>query len=117
MSKIIIELTPFLFEDGNTYYFQVIDRNSNSYHRLNVYEKITTKNFWGKEKIKYEQIGEHELIDVKINTYDIKTSIYKILTANKIKYVLKDWDGFIGNIPDDVKKSLARNSKLNDLLK
>ena len=45
MSKIIIEMTPFLFEDGNTYYFQVTSRDSNSFHRLDVYEKITIMRF------------------------------------------------------------------------
>ena len=110
-------MTPFLFEDGNTYYFQVTSRDSNSFHRLDVYEKIVSKTFWGKEKISYQQIGPHELVETKLNTSDIKTSIYKILTANKVEYILKDWDGVVGNIPDDVKKALTRNSLLNDLLK
>jgi hypothetical protein len=117
MSKIIIEMTPFLFEDGNTYYFQVKSRDSNNYHRLDVYEKIVGKTFWGKEKISYQQIGEHELVGTKLDTSDIKKQIYKILGANKVEYILKDWDGFVGCIPDDVKKALTRNSKLNDLLK
>jgi hypothetical protein len=52
-----------------------------------------------------------------MTTSDIKRQIYKILNANKVEYILKDWDGFVGCIPDDVKKALTRNSKLNDLLK
>ena len=109
-------MTPFLFEDGNTYYFEVTDRDSNNFHKLTVYDKIIGKTFWGKEKISYKQIGPHELVETKLNISDIKTTIYKILTANKIKYILKDWDGVVGNIPDDVKKALLRNSKLNNLL-
>jgi hypothetical protein len=117
MSKIIIEMTPFLFEDGNTYYFEVTGRNSNNYHRLDVYERIVGKTFWGKEKISYKQIGDGELVETNMTTSDIKRQIYKILSANKVEYILKDWDGVVGNIPDDVKKALTRNSKLNDLLK
>ena len=77
MGKIIIEMTPFLFEDGNSYYFQVTDRNSNNYHQLDVYEKIVSKTFWGKEKISYQKIGDHELVDTKLNTSDIKRQFLK----------------------------------------
>ena len=43
-AEVIIEMTPFIFEDGNTYYFQIVKRgSSNDWHNLFVYEKITTK--------------------------------------------------------------------------
>lgn len=28
--EVIIEMTPFIFEDGNTYYFQIIKRESSN---------------------------------------------------------------------------------------
>ena len=37
---IIVEMTPFLFEDGKTYYFDIRKGYSNSYHYLFVYNKI-----------------------------------------------------------------------------
>lgn len=37
---IIVEMTPFVFEDGKIYYFQIMKRrSSNDYHDLYVYEK------------------------------------------------------------------------------
>lgn len=41
MSKnIITDLTSFVFEDGNIYYFQILEREYiNFYHELFVYEK------------------------------------------------------------------------------
>ncbi len=45
----------------------------------------------------------------------IKTHIIKILKGTKAVYKIKDWDGFVGDIPDEAKKSLSRNDKLNDL--
>ena len=44
MSEIVIKMTPFIFEDGNTYYFQIEDRDSsNDYHDLYVYKKVVIK--------------------------------------------------------------------------
>lgn len=121
MEKVIIEMTPFIFEDGNTYYFQIFNRPStNDYQNLYVYEKkITTKkSFWGKETIKEDfiQLNERaELVDYRLRTDEIKHSIKKILTCTKAEYLIKDWDGFVGNIPDNVKKALLRDNKLKDL--
>lgn len=45
-------MTPFIFEDGNTYYFKIVKReHSNDFHDLYVYEKVTKKHksFWGKD--------------------------------------------------------------------
>lgn len=122
MEDIIIEMTPFIYEDGKTYYFQITRRSStNDYHDLYVYEKIIEekKNFWGKLKVKeyYKQINKSpELINTNLDTREIKSDIKKILIAKKAKHQLSGWDGFVGDIPEDVKKSLRRDSKLKDIL-
>lgn len=122
MEDIIIEMTPFIYEDGKTYYFQITRRqSSNDFHDLYVYEKIVEekKNFWGKLKVKehYKQLNTSpELTNAKLNTWEIKSDIKKILIAKKAKHQLKGWDGFVGDIPEDVKKSLRRDSKLKDIL-
>ena len=119
---VIIKMTPFIFEDGNTYYFQILKRDhSNDYHDVFVYEKIITeeKSFWGKVKIKEEFIPvskKPELVSVKLNTSEIKNEIKKILIANKADYQLKDWDGFVGDIPNDIKTALKRESSLKNIL-
>ena len=118
-------MTSFIFEDGNTYYFQIYKRErSNDYHDLFVYEKIEYKTWYGSNRSKYNQLNYcPELICVKLDSKEIKTHIIKILKAHIIKilkatkavYKIKDWDGFVGDIPDEAKKSLSRNDKLNDL--
>jgi hypothetical protein len=122
MKSVIIEMTPFIFEDGNTYYFQVLKRKlSNDYHNLFVYEKIMKKKiffiFWKKDFYDYVKLNESpELISVNLNTNELKKDIYKILTTRKVNHLLKDWDGFVGNIPDDVKKNLKRENSLKSIL-
>lgn len=38
---IIIEMTSFIYEDGNIYYFNILKRSIN-FHDLHVYEKVKT---------------------------------------------------------------------------
>jgi hypothetical protein len=118
MKRIIIEMTPFIFEDGNTYYFQIDKRDStNDYHDLFVYEKQVEKRFWGnKENFICLNSDKPELIEVRLDTHNIKARIKKILIAAKAKHQLTDWDGFVGDVPDDVKKSLKREGKLKNIL-
>lgn len=118
---IIIEMTPFLFEDGNTYYFKIVKREySNDYHNLFVYEKVTTesKSFWGKVKVteKFNNLSSPELVSTSLNTHELKNSIRRVLISTRAKYQLKDWDGFVGDVPEDVKKSLKREGKLKNIL-
>lgn len=117
MSRLIIEMTPFIFEDGNTYYFEIYKRPSNNdYHDLYVYEKNSYTTWYGSKKEKYLLLNDSpELVDISLNSRDIKSDITKILTATKAKYAIKDWDGFVGNVPDDIKKAILRNSKLDNL--
>ena len=118
----IIEMTPFIFEDGITYYFNVLKRGSSTmFHDLFVYEKVITKtkSFWRGEETKesFSQINKSpELIDIGLNTKNVKDSIKKALLANKAIGKLKDWDGFVGDIPDNIKTSLKRDGKLKSLL-
>jgi hypothetical protein len=122
MRKVIIEMTPFIFEDGNTYYFKIEKReHSNDYHDIYVFEKVRTetKGWFGKVNV-YEQYvrlnDSPELISVNLNTDEIKRDIKKILISTKAKYQLKDWDGFVGDIPNDVKVAMKRDESLKELL-
>jgi hypothetical protein len=117
MDKVIVEMTSFIFEDGNTYYFQIFNRPStNDYQDLYVYEKSSYKTWYGVTKYKFNQLNERpELVDYRLSTSEIKQSIKKILTCTKASYLIKDWDGFVGDIPDNIKKSLSRDNKLKDL--
>jgi hypothetical protein len=119
---VIIEMTPFLFEDGNTYYFQILKRGySNDYHDIFVYEKIREeeRNFWGRVKVKeyFKQINKSpELVSVKLDTSEIKRDIKKILISTKATHQLKNWDGFVGEIPEDAKIALKREASLKNIL-
>lgn len=120
--EIIIEMTPFIFEDGKKYYFQILKReHSNDYHDIYVYEKVKkeTKNFFGRVKVSEEFVRinkKPELVSIELRTDEIKKDIKKILVANKADYRLKNWDGFVGDIPNDVKTALKRENSLKDIL-
>lgn len=115
-------MTPFIFEDGNTYYFKIVKReHSNTFHDLYVYEKVTNrvKRFFGKftETVVYNKLNhEPQLVSIELNTNEIKRDIYSILIATKASHRLKGWDGFVGNVPDDVKKAILRDGKLKNIL-
>ena len=119
---VIIEMTPFIFEDGNTYYFQILKRGrSNDYHDIYVYEKVREekKNFFGIKRVNeyFKQVNKSpELVSVNLNTDEIKRDIRKILIATKAFHQLKNWDGFVGNIPNDVKVALKRENSLKNIL-
>lgn len=119
MSDIIIKMTPFIFEDGNTYYFEINKRNGSVFHGIYVYKKVVTKRkfLWVKsEKIHYELINKTpELVDRDLDIGKVKYCIKKIITAKSANHQIKGWDGFVGNVPEDLKKSILRDSKLNDL--
>ena len=120
MDDIVIKMTPFIFEDGNTYYFQIENRDSsNDYHDLYVYKKVVVKrNFlwWKWENIRYDLINESsELVSIALNSAEIKSDIKKIIIAKSANHQIKGWDGFVGDVPDELKKSMLRDSKLNDL--
>lgn len=69
------------------------------------------------EEEKFIKINKSpELVDTILNTSDVKTNIRKIIVANRASHQLKDWDGFVGNIPDDIKKALKRDSSIKDIL-
>lgn len=121
MDNIVIKMTPFIFEDGKTYYFQIEDRDSsNDYHDLYVYKKVVEKRkflWWKWENIRYDLINESpELVSTKLNIVEIKSDIKKIIIAKSANHQIKGWDGFVGDVPEELKKSMSRDSKLSDLL-
>lgn len=126
MSQIIVEMTPFVFEDGNIYYFQVLKReSSNDYHDLFVYRKIDIdkSSFFDKllKKVNmvsdFEQINKRpELISISLNVGEIKSDIIKIINSTKANKQIEGWDGFVGDVPEHLKQALKREAKLKDIL-
>ena len=117
--KTIIEMTPFVYEDGNIYYFQ-IDSKSSTYHGLYVYKKVTKeyKKFFRKfRKDEYICLNpdDEKLINVKLELNDVKKTIKEVLIAYNTTSI-KGWDGIVGNVPEDIKKSFIRDSKLKNIL-
>lgn len=121
-SRRIVDMTPFVYENGKCYYFNITDRGSDSYYALYVYEKSKKKNFWGREKEVFIPINsDSAMVGVELNTSGIKDRIYEVLSIHlrgldAKKCGLKDWDGFVGNIPEDVKKSLRRDDRIKNIL-
>jgi len=116
----IIEMTPFVFEDGNIYCFKIVKREGSSdFHDLYVYSKATIKKkflWWTWENVRYEQLNEKgELVPVSLDTCQVKRDIKKVIMACGRFRKLVGWDGFVGNVPEDMKKSMQRDSKLKDL--
>jgi len=124
---IIVEMTPFLFEDGKTYYFDIRKRYTNSWHDLFVYKKIdkvTERTTWfglgpTERKVTSELVCINEnnggLVNINLKADEIKREIKNVILANQAVVRIKDWDGFVGDIPADAKAALAREAKLNDL--
>jgi hypothetical protein len=57
--------------------------------------------------------GAYVNIDLKAD--EVKREIKRTIVANQAVTKIKDWDGFVGDIPTDAKKALSREAKLNDL--
>ena len=120
--KKIVEMTPFVYEDGNIYYFEIVTRSTFVYHGLYVYKKVEKKNYITKKiKSKYVCINEdnQRLVDTKLAVKDIKSKITDILSIHTKKSVsnIAGWDGFVGDVPDEIKKAFIRDSKLKILIK
>lgn len=125
--EIIVEMTPFIFEDGETYYFDIRKRYTNVYHNLFVYKKIDKvierKTWFGfgttetqtKTEVKCLNPNNPALVNIELRAKEIKSEIKNVIVSNQAVTKIKDWDGFVGDIPDNVKKSLSRENKLKDL--
>jgi hypothetical protein len=103
-NKIIIEMTPFIFEDGKIYYFEIRSRLTNKYHNLFCFKKVKktkAKTFLffkigEMEYDEYEQIGSCQLIDSNcLNKENIESEICQLIRSHSIK---------------------SRDSKIDDLL-
>lgn len=122
----IIEMTPLIFEDGDTYYFKIVKRGtSNDYHNLFVYKKVLVDEKYGFLKLNTRKVDfmqvinkNPELVSTKMDINDIKSSIKKVIISNKAASAstIRGWDGFVGNVSDENKKALLRDSKLKDIL-
>ena len=111
----IVKITSFIYEDGNVYYFKV-NKHSTYYYKLKVYVRKHIKFLFIKYDY-YKLIGS-DLIDSELRTRDVKSNIDDALQKyKKLKTGLnEDWDGFIGNVSEEVKKSFMRENKLNNIL-
>ena len=115
--KELIEMTSFLFEDGETYYFNIISRVSTIYHNIFVYKKVeTTFNYiiYKRKKIEYIKIADPLLIDAKFEIRRVKEALTEIIKSTKIENKIPGWDGYVGDI--NMKKQLNRESKLNEII-
>lgn len=118
-TKIIIEMTPFVYEDGDIYYFQIESRSS-TYHNLYVYKKVTKEykklfRKFSKEEYICLNPDDPKLIDSKLKLDEVKKSIKDVLVSYKTNSI-KGWDGIVGDVPDEIRKSFIRDSKLKNIL-
>lgn len=118
---IVIEMTPFTYEDGQIYYFNITKRvYSNDYHDIWVYKKVSIdESNWFRKKFReeYRKLNTSaELISVKMDVNDLKRNLKKIIESQKAHIHIKGWDGFVGDVPKDVQTQLNRDAKLNQIL-
>lgn len=118
---IIIEMTPFTYEDGDIYYFNITKRNySNDYHDLWVYKKVEVDDsnwFRKKTRIEYQKLNtSSEIVSVKLDVNEIKRDIKKIIQSQKAHIQIKGWDGFVGDVPKDLQTQMSREAKLNQII-
>lgn len=117
----IIEMTPFTYEDGEIYYFNITKRNySNDYHDLWVYKKVEVDDsnwFRKKTRIEYQKLNEtSEIVSVKMDVDEIKRDIKKVIQSQKAHIQIKGWDGFVGDVPKDLQTQMTRDAKLNQII-
>ena len=75
----ITDLTPFVFEDGNVYYFQIFTFSTGNYHDLFVYEKkkfFVKKWFFKKEVV--EKLVQVTIVNSETH-FDIQSRFSSIL--------------------------------------
>lgn len=118
---IIIEMTPFTYEDGQIYYFNITKRGySNDYHDLWVYQKVEIDDsnwFRSKTCIEYQKLNtSSEIVSVKLDVNEIKRDIKKIIQSQKAHIQIKGWDGFVGDVPKDLQTQITRDAKLNQII-
>lgn len=118
---IIIEMTPFTYEDGKIYYFNITKRSySNDYHDLWVYQKVEIDDsnwFRSKTRIEYQKLNtSSEIVSVKLDVDEIKRDIKKIIQSQKAHIQIKGWDGFVGDVPKDLQTQMTRDAKLNQII-
>jgi len=103
----IIKKTPFIFENGQVYYFKVV--TNGSYPDLYVYEKKSV--FWKKFSYYSKINSKPTSINANVRTSEIKAVINNILSPR----ILTDWDGFVGDISYDAKERFREKINLNKL--
>jgi len=126
----VVDKTSFIYEDGNTYYFDIISRGSASYHDLFVYtKKVVEKKvqtgtkflfipIYEKKLIsKYKTMNSNDgaLVSTELELSNIKTKIKEIIRAHT-KSKIEGWDGIVGDVPDHLRDKLTRDNKLSDIL-
>ena len=112
MSDVVVGMTPFVYEDGRIYYFKIFKRSSTSdYHNLYVYRRKVFLKFFS---IYIKLNRSPELVEVELKVPYIKSKIITIL-LRRTKFKIEEWDGVVGNVPEEFKKSLKREAKLKSI--
>ena len=74
--------------------------------------------FWKKTVTKevdeYKLLGE-EMIDSNFDGLKIKKELGQIM--ERLNYNLEGWDGFVGDVTDEEKKKILRNTKIKNIVK
>jgi hypothetical protein len=137
--KILIDMTPFVYEDLVTYHFRAVSRDSgdfvSNFCDLEIFENkitekietVTTTTGWWLWKTEIKKVTtyntEEKILiatETLMRTSENDVAQIKNVLRNGLKkhlgFSLDGWDGFVGNIPEDIKTRMSRNSKIKDLL-
>ena len=93
-----------------------------SFYDLYVYRKIQKNKIKWFKKVTYDVFDEISdgsvLISTCLDVDELKFKISKILKnyTNSKVCELKGWDGFVGDVPTEIKIAFMRASKLNNIL-
>lgn len=71
-----------------------------------------------KDKEVYEVVNERAcLVDINLNVNSVKREIRNAIVANQAVFKIKDWDGFVGDVPEELKVAIKREANLKSILK
>ena len=102
--EVIIDYEPFIYEDGEQYYFRITSRGETQpYHYIRAYKLVksivnSSRGFLFWKKTVTKEVDEYKLL-------------------GELNYNLEGWDGFVGDVTDEEKKKILRNTKIKNIVK